>query len=122
MTYLRFVAGIESEGARNQNGIFTELQILKDKNQLFDYQIDFLEDIFKYFNDNLPIPPYSRKNIPKDAIAWFKDSAKVFISKMWDLVAILEENEVSTRVLKTDKPGMILYEDEFQVLAKSKRY
>jgi hypothetical protein len=41
---------------------------------------------------------------------------------MWDLVAILEENEVNTRVLKTDKPGMILYEDEFQVVAKNKIY
>jgi hypothetical protein len=41
---------------------------------------------------------------------------------MWDLVAILEENDVSVRILKTDKPGMILYEDEFQVVAKSKKY
>jgi hypothetical protein len=120
--YLRFVAGTESEGARNQNGIFTELQILKEDNKLFNYQIEYLEDTFKYFNDNLPIPPYSRKSIPKDAVAWFKASAKVFISRMWDLVAILEENEVNTRVLKTDKPGMILYEDEFQVVAKNKIY
>ncbi|MDH7447235.1 hypothetical protein QBK95_16455 [Aquimarina sp. 2201CG14-23] len=122
MTYLRFVASVDSEEARNQNGLFTELQILKDKNQLFDYQIGFLEDTFIYFNDNLPVPPYSRKNIPKEAVAWFKDTAQEFINKMWDLVTILEENDVNTRVLKTDKPDMILYEDEFQVVAKSKKF
>lgn len=120
--YLRFVVGIDSDLANRQNGLFTELQILKDDGMLLDYQIELAENTFKYFNENLPIPPYSSKNIPKEAVAWFKDTAKDFIGRMWDLVAILEQNEVNIRILKTERPGMILYEDDFQVVAKNKLY
>ncbi len=42
-----------------------------------------------------------------------KDSAANFIDRMWDLVAILEQNDVTVRILKTEKLGMILYEDDF---------
>ena len=120
--YLRFVAGIDSESAKKQNGLFTEIQSLKDDQLLLDYQYELVKEVFDYFNKNLPIPPYKRKNISKDGVAWFKDSATNFISRMWDLVAILEQNEVNVRVIKTEKPGMLLYEDNFQIVAKSKIY
>ena len=120
--YLRFVFGTNSESAKKQHGLFTELQSLKDENILLDYQHDLVQNTFKYFNDNLPVPPYRRKNISKDGVAWFKDSAVEFVSRMWDLVAILEQNDRNVRVIKTERPGMILYEDDFQVVAKSKLY
>jgi hypothetical protein len=64
------------------------------------------------------VPPYRRKNISKDGVAWFIDCAVEFVSKMWDLVAILEQNDKNVRVLKTERPRMILYEDDFQVVVK----
>lgn len=120
--YLRFVAGIDSESATKQNGLFTEIQCLRDDKLLLDYQYDLVKEVFEYFNKNLPVPPYKKKSISKNGVAWFKDSATSFISRMWDLVAILEQNEVNVRIIKTEKPGMILYEDHFQVVAKSKLY
>ena len=122
MMYLRFVAGIESESATKQHGLFTEIQYLKDDKLLLDYQYELVKEVFEYFNKNLPVPPYKKKNISKSGVAWFKDSATSFISRMWDLVAILEQNEINVRVMKIEKPGMSLYEDDFQVVAKSKLY
>ncbi|MCJ8290906.1 MAG: hypothetical protein HRT58_15360 [Crocinitomicaceae bacterium] len=122
MTYLRFVVGIDTESASRQDGLFTELIRLKNNNLLLEYQYEILDNTFKYFNDNLPVPPYKRKNLSKEAVAWFKDSATDYIKRMWDLVAILEQNDVNVRILKTEKPGMIIYVDEFQVVAKSKKY
>ena len=39
---------------------------------------------------------------------------------MRDLKVILEENNLKVRVLITDKLGMILYEDDFQIVSQNK--
>lgn len=41
---------------------------------------------------------------------------------MWELVSVFKENDVNVKILKTPKPGMILYEDEFQIVGKSRFY
>lgn len=120
--YLRFVVGIDNESAHRQDGLFTEINRLKNDDLLMDYQNKLVEDTFKCFNDNLPVPPYKRKKMSKEAVAWFKDSTTEYIDRMLDLVAILRENNIHVRILKTEKPGMIIYEDEHQVVAKSKKY
>jgi hypothetical protein len=93
---------------------------LKKKYLLQPHQEDLIEEIFTFFNAHLPCPPYSKKKWSINAISWFKDSAHVFISKMRELQAILEQNDLNIRVLKTDKPGMILYEDNFQIVAQNR--
>jgi len=35
---------------------------------------------------------------------------------MWDLVAILREHGAPVRILRSQTPGKILYEDEYQVV------
>lgn len=122
MTYIRFVVGVETESAHVQTGLFTEINALKQGGELMDYEEKMVQDTFDYYNKHLPVPPYDEKKLSKDAVAWFKDSANKFIDKMWDFIAILENNDVHVRILKTDKPGMIVYEDRYQILAKSKKF
>jgi len=122
MVYLRFVVGLDNESAHRQDGLFTEVNRLKSDDLLMDYQYRLVEATFKYFNDNLPVPPYKRKQISKEAVAWFKNSTTEYIDRMWDFVAILKQNDIPVRILKTEKPGMIIYEDEYQIVAKSKKY
>ncbi|NEQ53839.1 MAG: hypothetical protein F6K11_27535 [Leptolyngbya sp. SIO3F4] len=122
MSYIRFVVGSESDSPRTQHGLFTEIESLRKEEKLQDYQVALVKDIFDYFNHHLPVPPYSEKNWSTDAISWFKDSAKSYIEKMRDLSIILEENDMLVRVLRTEKPGMILYEDEFQVVAQNRTH
>jgi hypothetical protein len=122
MAYIRFIVGSESDSPRTQSGLFTELEFLKNENQLQPYQENLVKETFDFFNDNLPVPPYSKKNWGLDAISWFKDDAIEFIDKMRDLVTILEENGFQVRTLVIEQPGMILYEDEFQIVSKNRTH
>lgn len=63
--YIRFIAGAEIESPTKQDGLFTEVEHLRASNQLESYQVDFVKKVFKYFNDNLPVPPYSSRKWPK---------------------------------------------------------
>jgi hypothetical protein len=122
MIFIRFVVGSESDSPRTQSGLFTEVEYLRKNDKLQPYQVDMVKDIFKYFNDNLPVPPYSTKNWSVDAISWFKDTAMDFIDKMRDLTFILEENGYQVRVIKTAEPGMKLYEDEYQIVSQNRTH
>jgi hypothetical protein len=122
MIFIRFVVGSESDSPRTQSGLFTEIEYLRKNDKLQPYQVDMVKDIFKYFNDNLPVPPYSTKNWSVDAISWFKDTAMDFIDKMRDLTFILEENGYQVRVIKTAEPGMKLYEDEYQIVSQNRTH
>lgn len=118
--YLRIVVGLESDSPRKLVGLFTEVTHLKNNNILFDYEVDLANQIFDFYNENLPCPPFQNSKWSIKAVSWFKDSATEFINKMWDLAAILEQNGLHIRILKTDKPGMILYEDEYQIVAQDR--
>ena len=52
-----------------------------------------------------------------DAVCWFKSTAHECIAKLRDAVSILEQYDIAIQMLTTDKPGYIVYEDEFQVAA-----
>ena len=47
-----------------------------------------------------------------------RDTAKQHIDRIREMVAILEDHGVSVRMLKTDRVGHIVYEDEHQVVAE----
>ena len=76
--------------------------------------------IFRWFNENLERPArFSRKprRQPK-AVCWFKPSAKEHLKRIWELVAILESNDVLVHLIKTKTPGYVVYEDDFQLVAE----
>ncbi len=54
----------------------------------------------------------------RKAISWFKDTATEHLRRIRDVCAILEHHDVRVRMITTDRPGYILYEDEFQVAAE----
>lgn len=61
-------------------------------------------------------PPFYRKK--SRAISWFKDTAHEHVARVRELVVILEHHSVSVRVLKADRVGYIVYQDEFQIVAQ----
>ena len=61
--------------------------------------------------------PASRQLRKKSrAISWFKDTAHEHIGHICEMVAILENHGVSVRMLKADKVGYVVYEDDYQSL------
>ena len=123
MTFVRFVVGTNQESAREQSGVVTELRLLRETVVLAKYEHTQIEDLFEWLNEHLPVPPFSKADWPdRDAISWFKPSATIFIAKFRELIALLEEHGHFTRMLTTRDPGIIHYEDDFQVVASSGRY
>jgi hypothetical protein len=96
---------------------------LRDSGLLSQQDEETLEDIRDWFNDNLSKPakftnakpPHYRKR--KNGISWFKASAKNHIGKIREIIAVLESYDVSVRMIKTDRPGYVVYEDQFQIVA-----
>jgi hypothetical protein len=80
--------------------------------------------IRKWFNESLENPtrftaakrPFHRKRA--GAISWFKDSAHEHVPRVTELVTKLEHHGISVRMLKTDRVGYIVYEDEYQFVAE----
>jgi hypothetical protein len=120
--FVRFVVGTNREKPTHQTGVITSLEYLKKTGQLPDYEAEHVEEIFLWLNTHLPCPPFKAKDWSPDAISWFKGSAQSMISKFREMIAILEQYDHPVRMLKTEQPGMILYEDEFQVVAQSRHY
>lgn len=121
--FVRFVTPTLRADSLQEPGVFQAVFQLKDKGLLSNAEESHLDSVSSWFDLNLDKPdrftsakrPYYRKR--QNGISWFKDSAKEHISKMWELVAILKEHEIKAEMIKTDLPGYILYEDEFQVVA-----
>jgi hypothetical protein len=51
-------------------------------------------------------------------VCWFKASATEHIAKVREMACILELNGVYVRVIQTRKPGYVVYEDGYQVVAE----
>ncbi|MHC4199319.1 MAG: hypothetical protein ACYSU0_04955 [Planctomycetota bacterium] len=113
---MRFVVGKDDEHHKSLTGIITEARLLRDAGRLESYEEEALSSTYRWFNDNLPCPPFSTSDWPQDAVSWFKDDAGEPVRRMWDIVALLKNHSVPVRVLRSKSPGRILYEDEYQVV------
>jgi hypothetical protein len=40
------------------------------------------------------------------------------ISRIWEIVRILERNGIYVKKIRTDKPGYVVYEDAWQLVAE----
>jgi hypothetical protein len=121
--FVRFVVGADAENAAWLTGVITEARLLRDAGELYDYESERLEAIFDWFNEHLPCPPFGKKHRSsewtRDAVAWFRADAREPIARMWDIVVILREHGTAVRMITTERPGRIVYEDEYQVVAET---
>ena len=59
-----------------------------------------------------------RRGAASAGISWFKESAVRHIARAREVASLLAEHHIASRMVRTDKPGYIVYEDEFQVTAE----
>lgn len=122
--YIRFIVRSDHPSRTRCAGVVTSLRILGEQGRLPDYHLEYSRELFKKLNEGLPCPPFRQSDWDSDCISWFKDTppAQEWISVFRDLVAVLEDSDVEVGTLITDKPGMIVYEDDYQIVAKSLDY
>ena len=118
---IRFITAEIHDCSRVAAGIFFAAHELLYSGELPFYDYEMLAEALRWFDFYLKRPcKFSRTMRPRQpvAISWFKSTATDHISKIWEMVAILENNDVPVRLIKTFTPGYIVYEDEHQIVAE----
>lgn len=122
--FIRFIVRTDHPSRSRCTGVVASLRILGEAGRLPDYQVQHSKELFELLNEGLPCPPFEGSGWNSDCVSWFKNTepAQKWISVFRDIISILEDSDFDVGTLTTDKPGMIVYEDEFQVVARSKNF
>ena len=88
--------------------------------ELPDYEIDALLELKDWFNMHLESPFHHlpRTDRYRKAVCWFKPTAREQLARAWEMVTILERNDVLIWTIRSPKTGYVYYEDEAQVFAE----
>ena len=120
--FLRFIIHERHPRSNESRGLFSAAWKLSNSRELLPWEEARWQELATWFGTYLPQPESaarsSRPNAPDRAIFWFRASAVEQISRMREVAQLLEHHGIQTTVLQTERPGYIVYEDEFQVAAE----
>ena len=120
-TYVRFVIAQRDERSDQQLGIFSALYEMEKAGQLAAHELEWFVTLERWFDQNLKRPSRfawsTRPNAPRRAITWLKMSAKEHVAGMRELASLLRHKDIQVEELRTERPGYVVYEDDFQVAA-----
>ena len=115
---IRFVATNIDHDSGALQGIFQAAYRLRDDWEVPEQQREELRDLLEWFSQHLPAPELLSNPRHKSALSWFKPESKESITRVWSMVRILEQNGVVINKITTGNPGFVIYEDEWQIVAK----
>jgi len=119
--YVRFVVAEVDDDSEREAGVFQAASKLRDTGKLYPYEESYLEELRQWFNLHLEKPTRftaAKRYGKRRAISWFKDSAQEHIARIREMVAILDNHGVRVRMIKTERVGYVVYEDQHQVVAE----
>ena len=120
--FVRFVVATRHADTNEPMGIFEAIDLLPRVGGVAHWHESRLAELSAWFRANLPYPDRvarsSRPNATHRATSWFKASAIEHIAQARELAAVLEANDIRTEMLTSERPGYIVYEDPYQVLAE----
>ncbi|HSY03705.1 MAG TPA: hypothetical protein VK819_16190 [Acidobacteriaceae bacterium] len=116
--YVRFVVGRKDEDSHVEQGIFQAIMLALEWGMIIGQDADELCELREWFNDNLEKPTSFGRDTLRLGICRFKTGAAEHISRIWEMVRILERHGIYVKKIRTDKPGYVLYEDEWQLVAE----
>ena len=91
---------------------------LQDSGDLEAHEREWFGGELAWLDKHLKSPACLREPGNHRAISRFQPRANGPIEKAQSIVALLEEHGVRVRMVTTDDPGTIIYEDAWQVVAK----
>gem|GEM_PF-666422 len=119
--YVRFAILARSEQSHTADGVFQAAIELRDSGKLAPHEYDWLKSELSWLRMHLKSPSCLREDGNHRAICWFHPRAQRPIEKVRSIAALLEEHGLHVQMLTTDDPGIIIYEDGWQVAAKPRR-
>ena len=124
MIYLRYVTGTPVEGMDARAGFLTAAYALRDDPELPGWAADYLEELLAWFRENLPIPEDFTRSAARHrevdhsrGLSWFKGDAGEVLDKVAELIALLDQFDHVVEQIETERPGYIVYDDDWQVVA-----
>jgi hypothetical protein len=123
MAFLRFVVQERSLESGYRYGFLRGAEAIRRRGSLSVHEDQRLAEIFDWFNRRLPVPSkYSRTRNASHKVsrclAWFKDSASEHIALAREVKELLRQHDLVVETILTERPGFIVYDDEFQVIAE----
>jgi hypothetical protein len=120
--FVRLVIHKNDEVSGRRQGLFQALSDLEYESSLLKHEQAQYDEIYEWFRKHLKKPSsFTRSSKPHAknvALSWFKDTAIEHIAKMHALAQILEAHNISIDILQSERPGYLVYEDEFQIVAE----
>jgi hypothetical protein len=113
-TFVRFETPNQCRSSHQPLGLFWAVSGIEARAELPAWVRQELRNSLDWFNDNLPVPRFEDPDLK--AIFWFRPHSPV-VREMWQLVAILREEDVPVTMRYTRMPGHIVYHDEYQIAA-----
>ena len=121
--FVRFVVGTPSENPYWLNGVFERAYRLREEESLGRDRIERLAEMLDWFKQHLPVPPFDQvlaaRRWSDRAVCWFRGIQNEPLRRMWPMVKLLQEGGTPVRFITTARPGRILYEDSFQIVAET---
>ena len=119
--YIRFQGQRQNISASSKLGIFQLAYEMRDEGILPEYAESELLKNIDWLKMHLKSPKILGEEGNYRAISWFHPRAKEPLKRIRAIKVILEEYGCNIEQVKTKDPGIILYEDGFQVIAKPDR-
>jgi hypothetical protein len=125
MAFLRFVLSHRHPDSGVEAGLFGTAYKLRDDPAVYEEARNSLRDNLNWFGKHLPIPNRLNRSTSKGyyrrntrGIEWFRDSATECLARMHQIKHILEANGYQVTLIREERIGYIVYEDELQVVAE----
>ena len=122
---LRFVIQLDHPDSGVPEGLFWTASELRDHPHTETYHSEKLAEILSWFDVHLKRPTrFNRTNSKArfhratKGISWLKAEAHEHIAVMREMAVIMGEYGHIVDQLETDRPGYIVYEDRYQIVAE----
>ena len=120
--YIRFVCFRMVESQRQRLGLFQALDAARDCDFAPSWALRQIGEIGVWFDEKLAVPGQflhgGWKARGQPGLSWFKPVATEHIKQMHQLKLALEACGVHVEILRTTRPGRIIWQDEHQLVAE----
>jgi hypothetical protein len=116
--YVRFVIGRKDDNSHVEQGIFQAAGTALKSQNITGAEASHLNELQTWFSENLERPAAFGRGRLRLGVCWFKTASTKHISRIWEMVNVLERHGIYVKKIRTDRPGYIVYEDEWQVVAE----
>jgi hypothetical protein len=119
--FVRFVIPVVDGDSGRRQGLFQKAYALRRSRELPPDLHDQLDQALTWLDAHVEAPDRFTRSNKKDkpglAISWFKDSAHDCLQRMRTVCRVLNEHGIPTEMITSDRPGYIVFEDDWQIAA-----